>query len=206
MNFYALNVAPLAGWETHLGVGSAGLSASASGTGRSNILLSGKAALSAVAAGGGKAAKIGAGIAVQAIQAIGAAYARMSLAGAAAAALAAYGNGLASHRMPGSASIATQAAGIGVVSPFAKVEAIIQFSADDVSANSLAATGRGLANMQLLGKYGIPNNTWHPMLTKNKRTRSMLVAPDNRKLSVPPDTDTKLRKREQLRVARNRRS
>lgn len=206
MNFYALNVAPLAGWETHLGVGSAGLSASASGTGRRDIRLSGTAALSAVAAGGGKVAKTGAGSAAQAISASGSAYARLFQAGSATATLAANGSGRVAPRVPGSASITAQAAGVGVVSPFIQTAAIIHIGAVDMSANSLAVAGQGQADTQLQGSYGIPASPQHLVFTKIKSDRVMLVATDSRKFSVLADVEMRLRKREPLRVARNRRS
>lgn len=206
MNFYGLNVAPINGWETHLGMGGASLVVTAQGVGRTVMHPAGTAAMAQSAAGNLRKAVAGAGTAMQALAATGSAYTRMYNAGLAGPELVAAGDGIVLPFFGGVARMALTASGKGAVSSLNEAAALIELKAADSSINSLAVLGFGLADMMLLGKYGIPANPPHLSVFKNKRDRSMLVATDSRKFSVLADVEMRLRKREPLRVARDRRS
>ena len=146
MNFYALNVAPINGWETHLGMGGASLVVTAQGVARTEM------------------------------------------------------------HPAGTAAMALTASGIGAVSPLNAAMAAIELQATDVSINAIAVLGTGTLEMALNAKYGIPARPPRSGTIENKRDRSMLVASEPRAFTVLAEVEMRLRKREPLRVARERRS
>lgn len=206
MNFYALNVAPINGWETHLGMGGASLVVTAQGTGRTVMHPAGTAAMAQSAAGNLRKAVAGTGTAMQALAATGSAYTRMYGIGLAGTELLATGDGIVLPFFGGVARMALTASGKGAVSPLNAAMAAIKLQAADVSINAIAVRGTGTLEIALNAKYGIPASHPRAGTIKNKRDRAMLVATDSRKFSVLADVEMRLRKREPLRVARDRRS
>lgn len=206
MNFYALNVAPINGWETHLGMGGASLVVTAHGVGRTVMHPAGTAAMVQTATGNGLLAATGAGNALQALAAAGSAYTRMYGAGLAGPELIAAGDGIVLPFFGGVARMALTALGKGAVSPLNAATATIELRAEDVSINSIAVRGAGTLDMALTAKYGIPVSPPRSGTIENKSDRSMLVASEQRSFVVLADVEMRLRRREPLRVARERRS
>lgn len=186
MNFYGLNVAPINGWETHLGMGGASLVVTAQGIGRT-VMHS-------------------AGTAMQALAATGSDYTRMYGAGLAGPELVAAGDGTVLPFFGGVARMALTASGKGAVSPLNAVTATIELLADDASINSIAVRGTCTLEMALNAKYGIPVSPPRSGTIENKRDRSMLVTSEPRSFTVLADVEMRLRRREPMRVARERRS
>lgn len=184
MDFYAINVAPINGWQTALGSGAASMAMS--GTALGGLML------------------LGSGSAVQRITASGNGYAVIYGLGQASQRLIAVGDGKLIPFMGGTARMSINAVGNGVVAPLNASTAALRLLAADSSMNSIAVVGWGVSDMALSAEYGIPKNKPRSGSVDNKRDRKMTIQEDERALVVLADVDMRLRRPEPLRVARER--
>lgn len=113
MNLYALNTAPINGWETHLGSGQAAMSLAASGASANTDLGTGAAQLALSASGSGTRRVPASGSASMQIQAAGSGTRWVLGTGTASMQMAAAGNGEVSNGMGGKVSLVLHASGTG---------------------------------------------------------------------------------------------
>lgn len=132
---YALNVAPINGWETQLGQGQADISLSATGSGYRAFFATGQAAAMALSASGaGRSTIYGAGSSAQSLSASGVPVLSVRPVGSSALALSANGTSANSVRSDGIASASLFADGDGL----------------------MATAGSGQSDMHMAGFAGIP--------------------------------------------------
>lgn len=203
---YALNVAPINGWETHSGIGRADQSMSAVGAGSSIMLEYGSATLQLSAQGSGLSAARGAGSAPMQFSVSGIAHAIIHGYGSVGADLAASGEGTIIPFMGGVAILQLSLSGNGNVAPANQGRADFRFSAIDVSISPIAARGAGLAEMALTGAYGIPYKAITDGFISNKRDRTLRVGADDRRFTMPADHELRrVRPERPLRLSRESR-
>lgn len=185
---YALNAAPINGWETHQGSGQADQAISAAGVGHAVIRDTGSAYMALSASGNGMSARLGAGSAPMALYASGIGYAMLHGFGAADQALTATGDGKIIPFMGGQARLVMTATGNGVVSPAMIGMALLRLAASDGSMNSIAVRGNGEADLVLSGAYGIPNPPVTPTIyAATHNSRRLHVASELRRIRVEPE-------------------
>lgn len=186
---YALNVTPINGWQTQLGVGIAHQQLQSNGVGY--LIMVGKAQAAILAltpAGLAAVVLLGVGQGPLALILTGRGYAVIRGEGAALAELEADGNGILIPFLGGQAAMIMTGFGFGAIAADGRGLANLQLECTDESSNSIASRGAGFAAIIMAGLAGIPR----PSMIRDDglthvASRRMLVAQGLRRMTVAPE-------------------
>lgn len=160
---YALNVAPINGWETHTGAGAAACELSATGEGIRQLHGDGAADLELSGNGVG--------------------YARIHGASSITAELTTSGDGLLAKTGQGAAGLELTADGIGGIVHYPQASLLLELTTNGVAAG--VALGQGEGALELSALWGLPNPVVRGAFATAHGSRVMIVQPGARELVVP---------------------